>query len=519
MNIDIQLYLALLWRRLPVMLVLVVVFSAAGIVAALRLPETYSTSARLLVEEPQIPDRMVTSTVQTEADEQLDIIQQKLLTRANLIDIANRFNVFPDLRQMEPDEVVDAMRNATSLKRSGGRDRATLLTVSFSSETPEIAAAVVNEYITLLLEENSEFRQSRAEDTLQFFSQEVDRLGQELDRQSAAIVTFKSENADALPEDQNYRLGRQNLFQERLSRLERDLRSAEAQREDIVRIFESTGKVQGENGPSEPRTQAEKRLATALAQLENARVIYSENSPRLISLQSVVDRLQSIVLAERAEGLETAEVSPEQALYQATLTEIDSRIETTKEEIAEAQTALDELQDTMRRSVANGIQLAALQRDYKITQDRYNATVANLNDARMSERVEATAKGRRISVIENATVPQVPSGPDRKKTAIKGAAVGAGLAGAYFVLLEILNRTIRSSSELTGRFGITPITAIPYMPGMPGGANRRSHRLQAAAVVLVLLVMGAGGAAALLQVDGLRGMLADRMNFEWILPG
>ena len=61
----------------------------------MKLPETWSTSARLLVESPQIPDNMVASTIQTDAIEQLDIIQQKLLTRANLIDIANKFQVFP----------------------------------------------------------------------------------------------------------------------------------------------------------------------------------------------------------------------------------------------------------------------------------------------------------------------------------------------------------------------------------------------------------------------------------------
>ena len=58
----------------------------------------------------------------------------------------------------------------------------------------------------------------------------------------------------------------------------------------------------------------------------------------------------------------------------------------------------------------NDIELDSLQRDYENIQARYNAAINNLNQAQMSERIETTAQGQRISVIENANVPRVPSG-------------------------------------------------------------------------------------------------------------
>jgi hypothetical protein len=42
-------------------------------------------------------------TVTTSADEEITIIRERLLTRANLLDIANEFDVFRELRQMTPD--------------------------------------------------------------------------------------------------------------------------------------------------------------------------------------------------------------------------------------------------------------------------------------------------------------------------------------------------------------------------------------------------------------------------------
>ena len=90
MNIDFTFYLKLFIRRLPVMALFVIVATSLGVISALKLPETWVSSARLLVEAPRIPANMVRSTVQTNAGEQLDIIQHRMTTRSNLIDIANK---------------------------------------------------------------------------------------------------------------------------------------------------------------------------------------------------------------------------------------------------------------------------------------------------------------------------------------------------------------------------------------------------------------------------------------------
>jgi hypothetical protein len=44
----------------------------------------------------------------------------------------------------------------------------------------------------------------------------VQRLSEELGQRSARISQFQAENADALPDDQQFRLSRQAVLQERL---------------------------------------------------------------------------------------------------------------------------------------------------------------------------------------------------------------------------------------------------------------------------------------------------------------
>lgn len=491
MNFDFIFYWKLFVRRLPVMTLFVLLGASLGTITAMKLPDTWSTAARLLVEAPQIPDDMVRSTVQTDVVEQLDIIQQKLLTRANLIDIANKYTVFLDLRDMQPDTVVEEMRKAISVKRSDGRNEATLLTISFQARTGQIAANVVNEFVTIVLQENSNFRLSRAENTLQFFEQEVQRMEQDLSAQSLMISQFKSDNVESLPENQTYRLGRQTILQDRLERLERERSVYEVQREDLLKIYEVTGKVR-QGADRVPLSLDEQRLEAVTGELNQALSIYSETHPNIIRLRALVERLENAVALEKAGNLSDGEegVPLEEAGLQAALAEVDNRLRFIETDLDTTNAELSALSDAISRSSNNGITLNALEREYAIIESRYNAAVNNLNSARMSERIETTAQGQRITVIENANVPRVPTGPNRAKIAIAGAAVGIALAGAYFVLLELLNRNIRRPAEMISRFNITPITSIPYMESRQHRMLRRSGIIGATLFVLVSVPLG-----------------------------
>lgn len=495
MMFDIDFYWKLFWRRLPVMMLFILVCSTLGVITAMKLPETWRTSARLLVEAPQIPDQMVGTTIDINPIEQLDIIQQRLLTRANMIDIANRFDVYENIRQMNPDTVVSQMRRDSRVRRSNGRNQATLLTVSFDARDGQIAQDVVNQYVTLLLEANSDFRVGRAENTLAFFEQEVRRLSEDLDQQSAEIAIFRSENADALPEGQNFRLAQQSQAQERLRQLQRDLAAAQSQRTEIIRVFELTG---GQNATVAPsfRSREEEQLLQAQGQLQDALSVYSETHPLVVRLKARVTQLEETVEEQRSNLVgggaaeDAPQMTPQETLLQASLAEIDGRIAFLQLDIETAKEQLEQVQSAISRSGANGIEMAALQRDFENIQARYNSALNNLNRAQVGERIETTAQGQRITVIENASRPQTPAGPNRTRIAALGVAAGLGLAVGYFLLLEFLNRTVRRPAELIKRFNVQPIAVVPYMESRRHRLLRRGGILTATAVVLVVVPLG-----------------------------
>jgi polysaccharide chain length determinant protein (PEP-CTERM system associated) len=451
---EVKYYFSLFLRRLHYFLLVAVVISAAAVIAAMSLPPAYESQTRLLIEGPQIPRELASSTVNVSSREQLQIIEQRLMTRANLLDVARSQNVFENIGNMSADAIVGAMRARTSIERRGGRNAAPILTLSFEARQPAITSAVLNEYLTLIEQQNSQFRSDRAGNTLEFFQDEVARLGEDLDAQSARILEFKSENAEALPENQQNRLNQQTRLEDEIRRIERDIEGLRNQSERLVQIFETTGQIGDEsNLPPDLR-----RLRDMRRQLEDALLLYSESNPRVTMMQARIARLEERV-AERE-----AERGPERSsTLDLQLNEIETRISTLEERRAEVEERLERVNESLEKTPANSVALGELQRSYNNIEDQYNTAVDRLARASTGQRIESLSQGGRISVIEPPATPNQPTKPNRVMIAGGGTAFGIMAGLGLVVLIELLNRTARRSEDIISRIGVQPLATIPYM--------------------------------------------------------
>lgn len=493
MNIDIRYYISVFFRRFPIFFVVAALVAVSALSMALMLPTVYEARARLLVESPQIPEEMAASTVQADPGEQLEIFEQRLMTRANLLDIANARQVFAGQGRMSPDETVQAMRDKTTIIRSGARrGQAHLMSISFQATSPTVAAQVANDFVTILLRDSIAFRTDKAEETLAFFQQEVERLSQELEGQSQKILEFKNRNRDALPEELNYRLDRLSTLQERLSQLLRDRTLLAEQRARLVQVFNATGQL---DSRGRQLSEAEQELREARRQLAEALAVYSESNPRVKVLRARVARLsEQVGSTGGAPGEESGQTDPQASLLDIQLSEIDGRVGFIDEQIRGTNAELEELRAAIEKTPANSIALEALQREYENIQAQYNGAIERLSVASTGERIELSSRGQRISVLEQATVPTEPIAPNRPKIAIAGI-LAALLAGAgMIVLLETLNRSVRRGVDLTNALGITPIGVIPY------SRTQRQATLRRTVIAGVTIAMAVGIPAGLYYI-------------------
>jgi len=84
---------------------------------ALLLPSTYQSGATILIEQQEIPQDLVRSAVTSFADQRVQVISQRVMSTQNLLSLIERYDLYPDIRQSKPREVLmQKMRDDISMK-------------------------------------------------------------------------------------------------------------------------------------------------------------------------------------------------------------------------------------------------------------------------------------------------------------------------------------------------------------------------------------------------------------------
>src|ERR1700722_8996424 len=168
-----------------------------SLIVAIQRP-IYHAEGKILVESPEIPADLVRPTVTATANERIQVIEQRIMSRDNLLAIVNKFGLFTVQQQwMSGTQLLDLMRDRTQVKlvdldsRSRPTSSTIAFTLSFEYESPDLATKVANEFLTLILAEDARTRIGRAAETTKFLEREAKRLEGQLDSVNAQILDLK----------------------------------------------------------------------------------------------------------------------------------------------------------------------------------------------------------------------------------------------------------------------------------------------------------------------------------------
>lgn len=472
-ELDPRFLLSVLLRRFPVFLLTAVVIFSGFAAAAVLIPASYTSSAKILVESQQIPTALVQSTVTSQATERLRVIQQRLLTRDNLLEIAAEYNVFRDRRDMSPSEIVDEMRRQSSFKadglssgRRGETAMAMVFTVSFTASNGSVAARVAGEYMTRILEDNLKLRTARAADTYEFFEQETQRLGGELTAIEAEIVDFKRANRDTLPETLDFRTNQLQRAQQQLQLLDREVANLQERRKNLLQILDNPASLADEERPLTDSERIKKEMAR---ELELRSALLSEQHPEIRALRTRIAALDEAIEQERAD-LEQQLSDSSSQLVEDELNRVRQQIEevdTRLSQIADETTQLERQEASLQRSIGETpntqMALTALQRNYGNLQQQYTDARSKLAVSATGEQLELKQQAERFEVIDEATVPDAPTKPNRVMILLLGIGAGGGGGLALIIVLEFLNKAIRRPSDIINTLDMQPLAVIPYI--------------------------------------------------------
>jgi capsular polysaccharide biosynthesis protein len=196
---------------------LVVVMLGIGVVAIQR--PIYRAEGKILVESPEIPPELVHPTITEVANERVQVIQQRIMARDDLMALVNKFDLFTRERQwMSSTELLDLMRSRMEIKpveigavRTNNPTIA--FTLSFDYEDPAVAARVANEFLTSILSADATTRTNNASETTKFLEREVTRLQGERDAILSQMAAIKQQPDPDQTQSDDYKEQQKNLVE------------------------------------------------------------------------------------------------------------------------------------------------------------------------------------------------------------------------------------------------------------------------------------------------------------------
>lgn len=538
-------------RKTPMLATASMVFLIVALVA-LVLPPVYRSTATILIEEQEIPQDLVRTTITSFADQRIQVISQQVMTRANLMQIVEKYDLYAKQRRVETtEELLERMRKDIKLelvnsdvtdRRSGSKTTATIaFTLAYESVSPEKAQKVANELTSLYLNENLQIRKQKADETSSFLAEEAERLRARMAEIEDGLATFKLKNQGRLPElaqvnmqmrdradAESLDLDRQaasieerrfylqaQLAQmkpntpiisssgEHISDPEDRLKTLRAQyagmeglysREhpDMIRMRRQMTALERETASPMDGSEESKQLAKLKADLAATRDRYSDDHPDVVKTRAVIAGLEESVARAPTKITPRKIENPAYLTLQAQLDSLDTEARAVKKHREELRTRIGMLEARLEKTPEVEKDYLDLSRDRENTMVRYREIRAKLMEAQVAQDLEKGRKSERFSLIDPPQLPEKPRSPNRPMILLIGMLMALGGAVGSVGLLEALDSSVRNSKDLAHTLAVPLLSAIPYIHNE---ADRQRKKFPwklalgaAAGVVAVLLL-------------------------------
>ena len=524
---TLQDYLAILSRRKVPMLVTMLVMFLIGVVVAMVWPPTYKSSATILIKEQEIPSELVMSTVTSFATQRIQTISQRVMTRNNLMQIIDKYNLYvSDRKRYTTGEILADMREDIGLDmvdanvvdpRSGRPGVATIaFKLSFEGDNPGSVQKVAGELTSLFLAENLKNRKEKASETYLFLTDESNRLEKIIDENQKKIAEFKELYSDSLPEMKVVSLSALDRVERELVQTELEISSKEErifyiesqllqtnpltnmrsatgqsildpasrlksleseyvglsakyseQHPDVVNIkreIEGLRTQTGSNGGAEEKAKVLSSLRSEYGTLKEK---YSADHPDVIQLQKKMAALENEIRnPEVLPELQVMELKPENPLYIS----LEGQLQGVKTEIKSLQARKLQLKAKQVDYEARLAKSPQIERDYLLlTRDNNNALMrfqeikSKQMAAEIGQALEKESKGESFVLIEPAQFPEKPVKPNRLAILFLSLIFSVVSCFGLVVLLEGLDSSVRGVSGMTRMLTAAPLAVIPVI--------------------------------------------------------
>ena len=318
-----------------------------------------------------------------------------------------------------------------------------IVSISYTHKNPAMAQLVANAVVKAYMDEMLEIKLATSSYALQWMTQKAAQEREKLEKSEWALQKYMRDNDLVTVEN------KLTIYPQKLSDFSSQLTAAESERKELQTLLE---KISGagedldklENIPSFADSQVLKLVRERLYKAnQNIKELSKKYGPKHPLMIKANDELEVLNNEKRFE-----------------INRIIASTKNSYELAASKEKNIRELLEETKNEVLNlnekFIQYSILKRDVDSSRVLYDSLESSIKTEGVTEQSQSV----NIWVVRKASLPEAPSFPKKQRNLLLGLILGlfGGIGMAF--LIEYLDNTAKSESDLERRYGITVLGAI-----------------------------------------------------------
>lgn len=343
--------------------------------------------------------------------------------------------------------------------------KANVITISYSSKSPELSAAVLKKLGELYLEKHLKLNHPAG--ASDFFTQRAGEYDRKLKQAEQQMTDFQqSNNLVILSQQKELTLQKTADAKSKLLESETALNEATNKIARVEQQLAAIPKRVVTQSRQLPNQYSAERLNTMIVELQNRRTqLLTKFRPEDRLVREVDEQIrttrEALMKAEQKTAVEeNTDLNPlrqtlETELSRARLDQAGARArrDTLSGQLQQYEGALKKLEgDTTKHN--------DLQRQVKEAADNYQLYAKKREEARIADELDRQ-KITNVSIAEAATVAQIPSSPSRSMNLVLGVLLAAFLSLGSVFSAEVLSDAIQTPRQLEELTGAQVLATVP----------------------------------------------------------
>jgi len=442
---NIKQLLRILWARRQLVVTVMLGAIALALVAKLVLPPTYVASTSLVIDTKAVdpvtgaaaPSQSGSGAMTT----QIDVITSRAVA-LKVVDALKLVEGTGEEAERERNGRAYGLLSALTVKPASASN---VVRVRFEDSDPVLAANVANAFADAYMAMSLELRLDPARRQNVWFEEQLRGMRDLVEERRSKLSLFQREHGIIATDE------RMDVENARLSDLSGQLVEAQrVQQEAQARQRQASQAGQAANLHELPEIMSNSLLQSLKAELVRAEARlaelserYDRNHPQFMSANAEVRSLREKIAAE----VSSATAS------------INQSVQLTSRQVANLQSAFDAQKASILELKRQRDEVSVLSREVETAQTAYDSALQRASQVRLESQLDSTS----VAILDRATAPGSPAPPGLVVSIVLAAIFGAMFGTALALLLEMLDRRVRDSDELTRLAGLEVLAEVPRL--------------------------------------------------------